>query len=293
METIVLNNGVAMPTPGFGTAAIGGWQKDSDKVAPAVKVAIDTGYRHIDTAAVYGNERGVGEGIRRAGVPRDDVFLVTKVWNHDQGYDETLHAFDRSLARLGFSAVDLYLIHWPNPEKTDATWRAMERLYEEKRVRCIGVSNFRQSDLEQIAARGNVRPVCNQIEVHPYLTQEPLRAYCTEHGIQVVSWSPLGSGEWSGAETGEKPIVDPVIEEIAATHTCSPARVILRWHMQNALVPLPKSETPAHIRDNFARDLPALNEIEMRRINGLNRDRRFGLHPDVAMEATAGVMVPA
>ncbi|HBP22908.1 MAG TPA: aldo/keto reductase [Planctomycetes bacterium] len=281
------------PAIGFGTGAIDGWQSDSDKVSETVQVAIEAGYRLIDTAAVYGNERSVGRGLRESGVARDELLVTSKLWNSDQGYDECLRAFDASQERLALERIDLYLIHWPNPDKTLDTWRAMERLVDEGRVGAIGVSNFRISDLEQLAEAANVPPVCNQIELHPYWQQPELRAECAERGVQVVSWSPLGTGAWSGVESGDKPLADPVVAEIAAAHGVGAAQVILRWNLQHGLIPIPKSETPANIRANIAIQEFELSEEQMSALDqlGQTKRRRLGGDPN-DQSGMAGLSVP-
>lgn len=281
------------PAIGFGTGAIDGWQADTDTVSETVQTALDAGYRLIDTAAIYGNERSVGRGLRASGVPRDELLVTTKVWNSDQGYDECLRAFDASQERLGLERVDLYLIHWPNPSKTLDTWRAMERLLDEGRVGAIGVSNFRVSDLEQLAEAANVPPACNQIELHPYWQQPELVDECAERGVQVVCWSPLGTGAWSGVESAAKPLADEVVGEIAAAHGVGAAQVILRWNLQHGRVPIPKSETPSNIRANIAIQDFELSEEQMSDLDqlGQTKQRRLGSHPDDQSEM-AGLTVP-
>ncbi len=289
---ITLNNGVRMPAIGFGTAAIHQWQYDGDEVYAAVACALEAGYRALDTAAVYGNERSVGAAVRASGIPREELFVTTKVWNHDQGYDATLRAVEASERRLDIGVIDLLLIHWPNPAKTADTWRAFERLLDEKRVRAVGVSNFRPQDIAQLAERSSLVPACNQIELHPYLQQRALRALCAEKDIVVVSWSPLGTGSWSGVPVAEKPLGDPAIAAIAEAHGVSTAQVILRWNLDHGLVPIPKSETPAHIRANLALDF-ALSPEQRATIDGLDRDKRYGYHPDDGVKNNLGLQVPA
>ena len=254
MGDIVLNNGVKIPSLGFGTAAIGEWQQDDDAVVSVIQSAIESGYRYIDGSAVSGNEISIGRAIKKSKINRDELFVVTKVWNGDQGYDATLRAFEQSRLNLGLDVIDLYLIHWPIEDKLTETWKAMEMLYEQKRVRAIGVSNFRINDLEQLLAISTVTPVCNQIELHPYFSQSKLRKYCLAHSIQVIGWSPLGTGTWSNITFEKKPINDSVIQKIAHDHHVSAAQVILRWNVQNNVIPVPKAETEQHIKQNICLD---------------------------------------
>lgn len=255
---ITLNDGNSIPQVGLGV-----WQTPNDGAAPAVKAALDAGYRHVDTAAVYENEEGVGEGIRQSGLDRKDVFLTTKLWNTDQGYDATLKAFEASLKRLGTDYVDLYLIHWPSPHRglfVD-TWKAFIKLKEEGRVKSIGVSNFYPEHLEKIIGETGVVPVINQIELHPDFQQRDARAFHDKHEIVTQSWSPLGQGKLLG---------HPVIGEIAKRLGRTPAQVIIRWHIENGLVVIPKSVTPSRIAENFnvfdftlsAEDLEALHGLD-------------------------------
>ena len=236
---ITLNDGQKIPQVGLGV-----WQTPNDEAAPAVKAALDAGYRHVDTAAIYENEDGVGEGIRQSGVARGDIFLTTKLWNTEQGYDQTMKAFDSSLKRLGTDYVDLYLIHWPSPHRglfVD-TWKAFVRLKEEGRAKSIGVSNFYPEHLEKIIAETGVVPVLNQIELHPDFQQKENRAFHDKHKIITQSWSPLGQG---------KLLSHPVITGIAEKLGRTPAQVIIRWHIQSGFVVIPKSVTPSRIAENF------------------------------------------
>ena len=268
MQYVKLNNGVQMPQLGLGV-----WQaKDGREVEQALETAFGAGYRLVDTAAIYGNERGVGRAMNASGLPREEIFLTTKLWNADQGYDRALEAFEDSLARLGVDYVDLYLIHWPMPRagKFVETWRALTKLYEDKRVRAIGVSNFKPPHLETLLADAKVVPAVNQIELHPKLAQAETRRFCAKHGIQVESYSPLMRG-------GEV-LSDPVVAGVAASHGKSAAQVVLRWHVQHGLVAIPKSVTPERIRDNIAIFDFELNEEEMRAIDGL--DENSHVSPD-------------
>ncbi|AZV92922.1 oxidoreductase [Bordetella sp. J329] len=236
---IVLNDQNRIPQLGLGV-----WRTPDEQASPAVEAALAAGYRHIDTAAVYENETGVGAGIRAAGLPRRQLFITTKLWNTDQGYDSTLKAFDASLARLGLDDIDLYLIHWPSPARglyLDS-WRAMRRLHEEGRVRSIGVSNFAAEHLERLIQDSGVVPVLNQIELHPRFQQRTLRDFHARHGIATQSWSPLGQGTL---------LDDAVITAIGRKHGRTPAQVIIRWHLDNGLIAIPKSVTPSRIAENF------------------------------------------
>ncbi|MFN7089662.1 MAG: aldo/keto reductase [Allorhizobium sp.] len=255
---IALNDGARIPQVGLGV-----WQTPNDEAAPAVKAALSAGYRHVDTAAVYENEEGVGEGIRQSGIDRSDIFLTTKLWNTEQGYDQTLKAFDASLKRLGTDYVDLYLIHWPSAHRglfVD-TWKAFVKLKEEGRAKSIGVSNFYPEHIEKIVAETGVVPVINQIELHPDFQQREARAFHEKHGIATQSWSPLGQGKLLG---------HPAVADIATKLGRTPAQVIIRWHIDNGRVVIPKSVTPSRIAENFnvfdfklsAEDLDTLNGLD-------------------------------
>lgn len=237
--SIPLNDGRSIPQVGLGV-----WQASNDEAALAVRTALQAGYRHVDTAAIYDNEKGVGEGLRSAGVKREEVFVTTKLWNGDQGGDSALKAFDQSLKRLGLDYVDLYLIHWPAPRKNlyVESWKALKRLKDEGRAKSIGVSNFTAEHLDRIIAETGVTPVLNQIELHPRFQQKSLREAHARRGIVTQSWSPLGQG---------KLLADPVIGRIAARHKRTVAQVIIRWHIDNGLVAIPKSVTPSRIKENF------------------------------------------
>jgi 2,5-diketo-D-gluconate reductase A len=234
--------------------------------------ALAAGYRHIDTAAAYRNEAGVGAAIAASGIARDEVFVTTKLWNSQQGYDSTLSAFEKSLERLGVDHVDLYLIHWPVPteDRFVDTWRAFERIHEEGRSRTIGVSNFRIEDLERLERETETLPTVNQIELHPRFQQEELRAWHTEHGIATEAWSPLAQGALLDEET---------IEEIAERHDKTPAQAILRWHIQLGNVVIPKSVTPERIRENLNLFDFELSDEEMGAIGQLDTGERIGPDP--------------
>ncbi len=267
--TIELNNGVAIPQLGFGVFLV-----PPGETEVAVATALETGYRHIDTARLYDNEGEVGAAIAKSGIPRDELFVTTKVWNSDQGYDATLAAFDKSLERLGFDYVDLYLIHWPLP-KVDRyvdTWRALEKLATEGRSRAIGVSNFQIAHLQRLIDETGTVPAVNQVECHPHLTQAPLRAFHAQHGIATEAWSPLARG---GAV-----LSDARVGAIAARHGKSPAQVILRWHLQVGNVVIPKSVTPSRIAENLDVFDFALADDELAAVEALNTDSRIGPDPD-------------
>lgn len=269
IPTITLNNGVVMPQLGFGV-----FQVPDAETTAAVSAALDAGYRSIDTAAAYGNEKGVGIALAESGLKRDELFITTKVWNDQQGYDSTLRAFDRSSAALGLDVVDLYLIHWPAPaqDKYLDTWRAFEQLYADGRVRAIGVSNFQPAHLRRLLDKANVVPALNQIELHPFLVQEELRAFDAEHGIATEAWSPLARG-------GEL-LADPTVTRIAERLGRTPAQVVLRWHLQLGNVVIPKSVTPSRIAENLDVFGFQLTGEDMAALTGLNKDSRTGPDPD-------------
>lgn len=270
-DTVALNNGVKMPWLGLGVFKV----QEGEEVTGAVKFAIRSGYRSIDTAAAYRNEEGVGaaiaEAIREYGVTRDQLFITSKVWNSDQGYQATLDAFDLSLKKLGLDYLDLYLVHWPVKGKYKDTWKALEHIYKSGKVRAIGVSNFYKHHLEDLLADAEVVPAVNQIELHPYLSQAPLRAFNRELGIQVEAWSPLGQS---------RVLEDPVIAVLAAKHGKTPAQVVLRWDLQSGVVTIPKSVREARIVENADVFDFELSAEDMQAIDGLNRDQRVGSDPD-------------
>lgn len=272
-NSIKLNNGVLMPRLGLGV-----WQaKDGTEVESAVAAAIDSGYRLIDTAAVYGNEAGVGRAIAASSVPRDEIFVTTKLWNADHGYANTLAAFEKSLARLNLDYVDLYLIHWPVParDKYIETWRALENLYADGKVKAIGVSNFSPAHLERLMTASTVVPAVNQIELHPYFSQTKTRQYCQQNGIAVESWSPLGGA-------GSSLLNDPAIKSLAERYSKTTAQIIIRWHLQNDLIVIPKSVHADRIKQNNDVYDFALDRADMKLIDDLNSDRRVGPDPDSA-----------
>jgi len=265
---IILNNGVEMPQLGFGV-----WQVPDDEAERAVATALEAGYRSIDTAAIYGNEEGTGKAIAASGVPREDIFVTTKLWNSEHGYDSTLRAFDVSLAKLGLEYLDLYLIHWPTParDKYVDTYKAFEKLHADGRVRAIGVSNFEPEHLRRLIGETSVIPAVDQIELHPHLQQHAAREYHAEQGIATEAWSPLGSG---------KGLLEvPAIVAIAQKHGRTPAQVVLRWHLQLGLVVIPKSVTPSRIKENIEVFDFSLDTEDLAAISALNEDRRLGPDP--------------
>ncbi|SAI55225.1 oxidoreductase [Bordetella ansorpii] len=263
-----LNDGNAMPQLGFGV-----WQVPNDQASAAVQEALAAGYRSIDTAAIYGNEPGVGEGLRAARVGRKDLFVTTKLWNDKHGYDDAQRAMDESLQKLGLAYVDLYLIHWPvaGSDRFVDAWRAMVAMKEDGRARSIGVSNFTKANLQRLIDETGVVPAVNQIELHPGFNQRELRAFHAEHGIATESWSPLGQGGTLHDET---------IAGIARKHGKTPAQVTLRWHVQNGLIAIPKSVTPERIRANLDVFGFELSADEMAAIDGIPDSGRLGPDPE-------------
>jgi len=266
--TVTLNNGIEIPQLGFGV-----FQVPDPETAAAVTSALEAGYRSIDTAAIYGNEAGVGQALAASGIARDELFVTTKLWNADQGYDATLKAFDASLAKLGLDFVDLYLIHWPTPARDlyRESWRAIEKLAGEGRVRAAGVSNFQPAHLRRLLDDSSLVPAVNQIELHPGLQQRELRRLHAELGIATEAWSPLAQGAVLG---------EPALTSIAERYGKSPAQVVLRWHLQLGNVVIPKSVTPSRIRENADVFDFALTEDEMTAIAGLDQGLRTGPDPD-------------
>nr|WP_122012051.1 aldo/keto reductase [Maliibacterium massiliense] len=264
-----LNNGVAIPMIGYGT-----WQLTDPKVCyDSVLCALEAGYRSIDTAAGYGNEDSVGRAIKDSGIPRKELFITTKLNNPDRGYDSALKAFDISMEKLGLDYLDLYLIHWPGRSNYIASWKAFEKVYAEKRVRAIGLSNFLKHHLESLAQQTDIAPVSDQLEYHPYIAQAETESYCKAHNILVEAWSPLMSGKVA--------LADPVISAIAQAHGKSNAQVILRWHLQSGRRTIPRSVTPARIRENIDIFDFSLSLDEMAAINALCvKNTRSGPHPD-------------
>jgi 2,5-diketo-D-gluconate reductase A len=268
VPTIRLNNGVEIPQLGFGV-----FQISPEETAPAVRTAVEIGYRHIDTAQMYGNESGVGHGIRDSGIPREEVFVTSKVNNNRLDRDAMLASFDQSLTDLGFDYLDLLLIHWPLPGVADYVqrWKVMEEICASGRAKAIGVSNFHAHHLRNLFGSSETQPAVNQIEVHPYLTQDELRAFNAEHEIVTEAWAPIAKG---------KVVDDPVIRGIAEQVGKAPAQVVLRWHLQRGDVVFPKSANSGRMAENFAIFDFELDESAMAAISGLNRDERTGPDPD-------------
>ncbi len=268
VPSITLNNGVTIPQVGYGI-----WQVPNERTEELVRHAFDVGYRHVDGAAAYGNERELGQAIASSGLPREELFITTKLWNADQGYDETLRAFDTSMEKLGLDQLDLYLIHWPAPSlgKYTETWRAFEKLYADGRVRAIGVSNFRIEDLQRLMDEFEIVPAINQIEVHPRLPQPELRNFHKEHGIATEAWSPLGHGNL---------LNDPTVVDIANGKGVSPAQVLLRWHLDLDNIVFPKASSPERITQNIDLFGFSLTDDERALIDGLETGERTGPDPD-------------
>ncbi|HZB33000.1 MAG TPA: aldo/keto reductase [Streptosporangiaceae bacterium] len=266
---VTLNNDVSMPQLGFGVFLV-----PDAETEPAVVAAVEAGYRAIDTARIYENEEGTGRAIKSCGVPREELFVTTKLWNADQGHDSTLRACEASLGRLGLDYLDLYLIHWPMPTRDRYldTWRAFERLLAEGRVRAIGVSNFQPAQLTRLMDASDVVPAVNQIELHPYLQQAELRDFHAEHGIVTEAWAPLGQGKGL--------LDDPALAAIAAKHGKTPAQVAIRWQLQLGNVVIPKSVTPARIVENIAVTDFELDGDDLAAIAALESGHRYGPHPD-------------
>ncbi|MFE9116313.1 aldo/keto reductase [Streptomyces sp. NPDC007172] len=268
VPSITLNNGVEMPQLGFGV-----WQVPDDEAAKAVATAIESGYRSIDTAAIYENERGTGKAVASSGVAREELFITTKLWNSEQGYDSTLRAFDASLDKLGLDYVDLYLIHWPVPAK-DAyvdTYKAFEKILKDGRARSIGVSNFQPEHLERLLGETSVVPAVNQIELHPQLAQTESRALHAKHSIATEAWSPLGQGRGL--------LEVPTVVAIARKHDRTPAQVVLRWHLQIGNVVIPKSVTPSRIKENIDVFGFELDADDLAALAALDEGKRLGPNP--------------
>ncbi|AYK65297.1 glyoxal/methylglyoxal reductase [Bacillus subtilis] len=266
-DTVKLHNGVEMPWFGLGVFKV----ENGNEATESVKAAIKNGYRSIDTAAIYKNEEGVGIGIKESGVAREELFITSKVWNEDQGYETTLAAFEKSLKRLQLDYLDLYLIHWPGKDKYKDTWRALEKLYKDGKIRAIGVSNFQVHHLEELLKDAEIKPMVNQVEFHPRLTQKELRDYCKAQGIQLEAWSPLMQGQLLDNE---------VLTQIAEKHNKSVAQVILRWDLQHEIVTIPKSIKEHRIIENADIFDFELSQEDMDKIDALNKDERVGPNPD-------------
>nr|WP_318978610.1 aldo/keto reductase [Effusibacillus dendaii] len=267
-EAAVLSNGVKMPWLGLGVYKA----QDGDEVERAVKTAIQVGYRSIDTAAMYQNETGVGKAVKESGVPRDQIFITTKVWNSDQGYDSTLRAFETSRKKLGLDYLDLYLIHWPVKGKYKETWRAIEKICKDGLARAIGVCNFHVHHLQDLISDCEIKPMVNQVELHPMLTQKELLQFCKSEGIQMEAWAPLMRG-------GDM-LQQPIFVELAKKYNKTPAQIILRWDLQNGVVTIPKSVTEHRIRENADIFDFALSAEDMAKIDAMNQNKRLGPDPD-------------
>lgn len=270
-DTTALHNGVNMPWLGLGVFQV----EEGSELIQAVKSAIAHGYRSIDTAAIYQNETGVGQAIKEAlqdnNLSREELFVTSKVWTADMGYEETIAAYEASLAKLGLEYLDLYLIHWPVKGKYKETWRALETLYKEGRVKAIGVSNFQIHHLEDVMKDAEIKPMVNQVELHPYLSQQALLSFCKEQGIQLEAWSPLMQGQL---------LDQPVLKQIAAKYSKSVAQVIIRWDLQRGIITIPKSTKEHRIIENVDVFDFLLTEEDMNLINALNQDQRVGPDPD-------------
>ncbi|MDR6121062.1 diketogulonate reductase-like aldo/keto reductase [Bacillus sp. SLBN-46] len=266
-DTTTLSNGVKMPWFGLGVFKV----EEGSEVVESVKAAIRNGYRSIDTAAIYQNEEGVGQAIRESGIAREELFVTSKVWNADLGYESTIAAYETSLKKLGLDYLDLYLIHWPVAGKYKEAWRALETLYKEGRVKAIGVSNFHVHHLEDIMKDAEIKPMVNQVEYHPRLAQKEIRAFCLEHGIQLEAWSPLMQGQLLDNE---------VLQGIAQKYNKSVAQVILRWDLQYGVVTIPKSTKEHRIIENSQVFDFELTVEDMEAIDSLNQDQRVGPNPD-------------
>jgi diketogulonate reductase-like aldo/keto reductase len=266
-DTTTLHNGVKMPWFGLGVYKV----QEGEEALQSVKAAIKAGYRAIDTAALYQNEESVGQAIKESGVAREELFITTKVWNEDQRNDSVLEAFETSLKKLDLDYVDLYLVHWPVKDKYKETWKVLEQLYKDGRVRAIGVSNFQIHHLEDLMSVAEITPMVNQVELHPLLAQIELREYCKKQEIQIEAWAPLAQGRL---------LDNPVLQEIASSHHKSIAQVILRWDLHNKIVTIPKSVKESRIIENANIFNFTLNQEDIEKINALNENKRFGADPD-------------
>lgn len=265
-DCTVLNNGVKMPWLGLGVFQV----DDGEEVINSVRWALEAGYRSIDTAAGYQNEKGVGTAIKQSGIPREEIFVTTKLANKDQGYESTLRAFEDSLSKLDMDYIDLYLIHWPGKDKYKDTWRAFEKLHKDGRIRAIGVSNFNIHHLESLKQDSDIIPAVNQVEFHPHLYQEELLQYCKKEGIQLEAWTPIMKGN----------LDLPELKQLAEKHGKTPAQIVLRWDLQHEIVTIPKSVRQERILENCNIFDFTLSDEDMQLINSLNKNSRFGPDPD-------------
>ena len=289
-NTLTLNNGIEMPALGFGV-----FQTPPDETADAVEAALRVGYRHIDTAAAYANERGVGDAIRRSGVDIDDVFIETKVWISDYGHAETLHAFDKSATKLGVEHIDLLILHQALPGDFDRTinaYKALEALLADGKVGAIGVSNFMPDHLDQLLAATGIVPAVNQVELHPYFQQPDVVAANSAHGVLTQAWSPIGGITFYRPGQNSSTLQDDTIVDIAHSHGKSPAQVMLRWHLQHGRSAIPKSTNPTRIAENFDIFDFELNDAELERIDELDTGTRGGPDPDTIALETYGRAIP-
>lgn len=268
VPSVKFHNGVEIPQLGLGVFLV----KDEDELKTSVKAALDAGYRHIDTAMIYGNESYVGQAIKESGVDRKDIFITSKVWNYDHGYEETKAAFQASLDRLGTDYLDLYLIHWPSSKYIE-TWKAMEDLYKEGKIKAIGVSNFQIHHLEDLLAHTEIVPMINQIETHPEFPQNELHKFMKEHQILHEAWGPLGQGK-------HNLLSQPVLVELAEKYDKTPAQIVLRWHIERGIVVIPKSVTPGRIKKNIDVFDFSLTSGDMEKIASLNTRTRYATSPD-------------
>ena len=290
IPTITLNNGVQMPALGFGV-----FQTPPDETTAAVQEALRVGYRHIDTAAAYGNERGVGEAIRRSGIDRKDIFVETKIWISDYGYDQTLHGFEKSVRKLGFDQIDLLLLHQPLSAEFDLTigaYQALEKLLADGRVRAIGISNFMPNHLEQLLEKTKVVPAVNQVEVHPYFQQRDVQAANAKHDILTQAWAPIGGITFYRPGFSRSTLEDPVIKTIAAAYGKSAAQVMLRWGLQEGRSVIPKSVRPERIAENFDVVDFELTADQIAAIDALDTNERGGPNPDSITRETFGRAIP-
>jgi diketogulonate reductase-like aldo/keto reductase len=290
IPNLTLNNGVDMPALGLGV-----FQTPPDETRAAVTSALDAGYRHIDTAAAYGNEREVGEAVQNSGLARDEVFIETKIWISDYGYAETLHGFEKSAGKLGVDQIDLLILHQALPSAFDKTleaYRALEQLLADGKVRAIGVSNFMVDHLTQLLDEATVVPAVNQIEVHPYFQQPEVQAFGAQHGILTQAWSPIGGITFYREGEHTSTLQDPTIVRIAEAHDKSPAQVMLRWHLQQGRSVIPKSTKPHRIAENFDVFDFQLTAEELAAIDSLDTGKRGGPEPSVITLETFGRPIP-